>query len=160
MVQPQERAVLSRLFAFVWEWYFHLTITTRIRYLLLLHSNSGALVNPAPSHSISSWCIEYEYSFELNKVEILKEKLYYPNDRRSLVFSRDETRGPIKRIYAISAQWFAALWMLLLTPPRKRFLCRMPVRWTGRSQKIFFDISMSVLFWIILDIIRSLSSAC
>ena len=31
--------------------------------------------------------IEYEYSFELNKVEILKEALYYyPNGRRSLVF--------------------------------------------------------------------------
>lgn len=43
--------------------------------------------------------IEYEYSFELNKVEILKEALYYyPNGRRSLVFSRDETKGPDKRI--------------------------------------------------------------
>ena len=42
--------------------------------------------------------IEYEYSFELNKVEILKEALYYyPNGRRSLVFSRDETKGPDKK---------------------------------------------------------------
>ena len=42
--------------------------------------------------------IEYEYSFELNKVEILKEALYYyPNGRRSLIFSRDETKGPDKK---------------------------------------------------------------
>lgn len=42
--------------------------------------------------------VEYEYSFELNKVEILKEALYYyPNGRRSMVFSRDETKGPDKK---------------------------------------------------------------
>ena len=42
--------------------------------------------------------IEYEYSFELTQVEILKENLfYYPNGRRSLVFSRDETKGPDKK---------------------------------------------------------------
>ncbi len=42
--------------------------------------------------------VEYEYSFELTKAEILKEHLYYyPNGRRSLVFSRDETKGPDKK---------------------------------------------------------------
>lgn len=42
--------------------------------------------------------VEYEYSFELTKTEILKEQLYYyPNGRRSLVFSRDETKGPDKK---------------------------------------------------------------
>ena len=42
--------------------------------------------------------IEYEYSFELTKTEIIKENLYYyPNGRRSLVFSRDETKGPDKK---------------------------------------------------------------
>lgn len=42
--------------------------------------------------------VEYEYSFELNKVEILKEALYYyPKGRRSLVFSRDESKGPDKK---------------------------------------------------------------
>lgn len=42
--------------------------------------------------------IEYEYSFELTQTEIIKEHLfYYPNGRRSLVFSRDETKGPNKR---------------------------------------------------------------
>lgn len=42
--------------------------------------------------------VEYEYSFELTKTEIIKEQLYYyPNGRRSLVFSRDETKGPEKK---------------------------------------------------------------
>ncbi len=42
--------------------------------------------------------VEYEYSFELTKTEILKEQLYYyPKGRRALVFSRDETKGPDKK---------------------------------------------------------------
>lgn len=39
--------------------------------------------------------IEYEYSFSLTQAEILTEQLYYyPKGRRSLVFTRDETKGP------------------------------------------------------------------
>lgn len=42
--------------------------------------------------------IEYEYSFSMTRTEILTEQLYYyPNGRRSLVFSRDELKGPDKR---------------------------------------------------------------
>ena len=42
--------------------------------------------------------IEYEYSFSMTQTEILTEQLYYyPNGRRSLVFSRDETKGPDKK---------------------------------------------------------------
>jgi len=42
--------------------------------------------------------IEYEYSFSMTRTEILTEQLYYyPNGRRSLVFSRDERKGPDKR---------------------------------------------------------------
>ena len=42
--------------------------------------------------------IEYEYSFSATQTEILTEQLYhYPNGRRSLVFSRDETKGPDKK---------------------------------------------------------------
>ena len=42
--------------------------------------------------------IEYEYSFSMTRTEILTEQLYYyPNGRRSLVFSRDERKGPKKK---------------------------------------------------------------
>lgn len=42
--------------------------------------------------------IEYEYSFSMTRYEILTEQLnYYPNGRKSLVFSRDEAKGPEKR---------------------------------------------------------------
>ncbi len=42
--------------------------------------------------------VEYEYSFSMTRMEILSEQLYYyPNGRRSLVFSRDESKGPDKK---------------------------------------------------------------
>ena len=42
--------------------------------------------------------IEYEYSFSMTRQEILTEQMsYYPNGRKSLVFSRDESKGPDKR---------------------------------------------------------------
>lgn len=42
--------------------------------------------------------VEYEYSFSMTRTEILSEQLYYyPNGRRSLVFSRDESKGPDKK---------------------------------------------------------------
>lgn len=42
--------------------------------------------------------IEYEYSFSMTRTEILTEQLFfYPNGRRSLVFSRDERKGPEKK---------------------------------------------------------------
>ena len=41
---------------------------------------------------------EYEYSFSVQKDEVLTESLYYyPNGRRSLVFQRDETNGGEKK---------------------------------------------------------------
>lgn len=42
--------------------------------------------------------IEYEYSFSMTKLEIITEELYYyPHGRRSLVFARDERKGPDKK---------------------------------------------------------------
>ncbi len=42
--------------------------------------------------------IEYEYSFSMTPDEILTEELYYyPNGRRSMVFTRDESKGPDKK---------------------------------------------------------------
>jgi hypothetical protein len=42
--------------------------------------------------------IEYEYSFSMTNKEIITEELfYYPNGRRSMVFSRDERKGPQKK---------------------------------------------------------------
>lgn len=42
--------------------------------------------------------IVYEYSFSMTRTEILTEQLfYYPKGRRSLVFSRNESKGPDKK---------------------------------------------------------------
>jgi hypothetical protein len=42
--------------------------------------------------------IEYEYSFLMTNKEIITENLYYyPNGRRSMVFTRDERKGPQKK---------------------------------------------------------------
>lgn len=42
--------------------------------------------------------VEYEYSFHMTQTQIMKEELYYfPNGRRSKVFSRDESLGPDKK---------------------------------------------------------------
>ena len=42
--------------------------------------------------------VEYEYSFSMTRHEILTEQLYYyPNGRKSLVFNRDERKGPEKK---------------------------------------------------------------
>lgn len=42
--------------------------------------------------------VEYEYSFLLTNKEIIREELYYyPNGRRSMVFVRDELKGPNKK---------------------------------------------------------------
>lgn len=42
--------------------------------------------------------VEYEYSFSMNKLEIITEALYYyPKGRRSMVFVRDERKGPDKK---------------------------------------------------------------
>jgi uncharacterized protein len=48
--------------------------------------------------------VEFEYSFTLNKKEILKESLYYyPNGRRAKVYTRDETKGLTKQeIYSFT----------------------------------------------------------
>jgi AAA15 family ATPase/GTPase len=42
--------------------------------------------------------VEYEYAFSMTRKEIITEELYYyPNGRRSIVFTRDERKGPDKR---------------------------------------------------------------
>lgn len=42
--------------------------------------------------------VEYEYSFTMSQTEIITESLYYyPNGRRSMVFSRDERKGSDKK---------------------------------------------------------------
>lgn len=49
--------------------------------------------------------IEFEYSFSLTRTEIKKESLYYyPNGRRALIFSRDETiKGSKKEKYSFGS---------------------------------------------------------
>ena len=163
MVQMrQERAALSRLFALVWEWYSHLIITMRIRYLPLLRSNSEALASQVHSSFASSLKVS-NMNILLNSIKLRYWKRHFTIIRMAVVhwyFPVMKQRDPTKRISMNSARWFAALWMLLPIHPKKRFSCHAPVRWIEIQQKMFFDISMSVLFWIISDIIRSLSSAC
>lgn len=54
-----------------------------------------------PSHFYIRFMIgdvEYEYSFSLTNTEIITEELYYyPKGRKSLVFARDERKGPDKK---------------------------------------------------------------
>ena len=52
--------------------------------------------------------IEYEYSFAINRKEILSEELYYhPNKRRVKIFTRDESKGPAKNdIYSFGKGQF------------------------------------------------------
>ena len=163
MVQMrQEKVALSRLFALVWEWYSHLIITMRIRYLPLLRSNSEALASQV-HFSFAFFLRVSNMNILLNSIKLRYWKRHFTIIRMAVVhwyFPVMKQRDPTKRISMNSARWFAALWMLLPIRPRKRFLYRVPVRWIAMLQKMFFDISMSVLFWIISDIIRSLSSAC
>ena len=74
--------------------------------------NEGVIFNFSPfkfdkwpekpsSFFIDFFCdgIEYEYSFSLNRTEIITESLYYyPNKRRSKIFERDESKGSEKKL--------------------------------------------------------------
>jgi AAA15 family ATPase/GTPase len=71
--------------------------------------------------------VEYEYSFTLNKTEILKESLYYyPNGRRAKVYTRDETKSSVKQeIYSFTDGIIPRPFDVAVNTSKKcLFLCR------------------------------------
>ena len=71
--------------------------------------------------------VEYEYSFSLNRNEILTEELYYrPSKRRVKIFTRDESKGPAKAdIYSFGeGQFFKPLDVAHSTGKNTLFISR------------------------------------
>ncbi len=103
-----------------------------------------------PSHFFIRFLIdkiEYEYSFSMTTTEIITENLfYYPNGRRSMVFTRDERKGIDKKeIYEFRSVIRRPLDVAANTS-KKPCLFLVPAKWTGRSRKRFSAILTNVLF--------------
>ena len=83
--------------------------------------------------------IEYEYSFTLTQTEIIKESLYYyPNGRRSRVFTRDEGKGPEKRdIYEFKSVIRRPMDVVANTSQKTLFISRASQMDREIAQKVF-----------------------
>ena len=83
--------------------------------------------------------IEYEYSFTLTQTEIIKESLYYyPNGRRSMVFTRDEGKGPEKRdIYEFKSVIRRPMDVVANTSQKTLFISRASQMDREIAQKVF-----------------------
>lgn len=83
--------------------------------------------------------IEYEYSFTLTQTEIIKESLYYyPNGRRSMVFTRDEDKGPEKRdIYEFKSVIRRPMDVVANTSQKTLFISRASQMDREIAQKVF-----------------------
>lgn len=83
--------------------------------------------------------IEYEYSFSMNRSLILKEELYYyPNGRRSKVFSRDESKGPVKKdIYDFKDAISRPMDVVANTSQKTLFISRASQMGREIAQKVF-----------------------
>lgn len=83
--------------------------------------------------------IEYEYSFTLTQTEIIKESLYYyPNGRRSMVFTRDEGKGPEKRdIYEFKSVIRRPMDVVANTSQKTLFISRASQMDREMAQKVF-----------------------
>lgn len=83
--------------------------------------------------------IEYEYSFALTQTEIIKESLYYyPNGRRSMVFTRDESKGPEKRdIYEFKSVMRRPMDVVANTSQKTLFISRASQMDREIAQKVF-----------------------
>ena len=93
--------------------------------------------------------IEYEYSFSLTQTEMLTEQLcYYPKGRRSLVFTRDETKGPNKTDIYEFRQAIKRPMDVAANTSRKILFVYEPARWIGISRKRCSISSLKILFWI------------
>ena len=83
--------------------------------------------------------IEYEYSFSFMRDEIITEVLhYYPNGRRSLVFSRDESKGPEKKdVYEFKAAIKRPFDVADNTSKKTLYISRASQMDRGLAQRIF-----------------------
>ena len=83
--------------------------------------------------------IEYEYSFTLTQTEIIKESLYYyPNGRRSMVFTRDKGKGPEKRdIYEFKSVIRRPMDVVANTSQKTLFISRASQMDREIAQKVF-----------------------
>ena len=83
--------------------------------------------------------IEYEYSFTLTQTEIIKESLYYyPNGRRSMIFTRDEGKGPEKRdIYEFKSVIRRPMDVVANTSQKTLFISRASQMDREIAQKVF-----------------------
>lgn len=83
--------------------------------------------------------VEYEYSFKMTQTKIVKEELYhYPNGRRSKVFSRDETLGPVKKnIYDFRDAITRPMDVVANTSQKTLFVSRASQMGREVAQKVF-----------------------
>ena len=83
--------------------------------------------------------VEYEYSFSMTQSQILKEELYfYPNGRKSKVFLRDETKGPIKKdIYDFKDAISRPMDVVANTSQKTLFISRASQMGREIAQKVF-----------------------
>ena len=90
--------------------------------------------------------IEYEYSFSMTKHEILTEQMYYyPNGRKSLVFSRDESKGTDKRcVYDFKPLLKRPMDVAANTSRKTLFISRASTR--GHPNRLFFRFS-TIVSW-------------
>lgn len=83
--------------------------------------------------------VEYEYSFQMTQTQIMKEELYYyPNGRRSKVFSRDESLGPDKKkVYDFRDAIARPMDVVANTSQKTLFLSRASQMGREVAQKVF-----------------------
>lgn len=83
--------------------------------------------------------VEYEYSFKIAQTQIVKEELYYyPNGRRSKVFSRDESLGSDKRkIYDFKDVIARPMDVVANTSQKTLFVSRASQMGREVAQKVF-----------------------
>ena len=83
--------------------------------------------------------VEYEYSFEMTHTQIVKEELYYyPNGRRSKVFSRDESLGSDKKkVYDFRGVIARPMDVVANTSQKTLFVSRASQMGREVAQKVF-----------------------
>ena len=83
--------------------------------------------------------VEYEYSFKMTHTHIMNEELYYyPNGRRSKVFSRDESAGPDKKnIYDFRDAIARPMDVVANTSKKTLFVSRASQMGREVAQKVF-----------------------
>ena len=83
--------------------------------------------------------VEYEYSFSMTTSEIVKEELHHsPNSRRATVFTRDESKGPVKKnIYDCKSGIRRPMDVTANTSRKTLFISRASQMGRELAQKVF-----------------------